>query len=279
MESQNKEAREVSRQHHREVYGGSPPENYERYFVPAIGAPLANDLIKLAALRPGERVLDVACGSGVVARLAAQLVGSSGTIAGLDINPGMLAVARSTTPPGMAIDWHEASAEAMPLPDASFDAVLCQMGLQFVSDKHAALSEMRRVLAPGGRLVLNVPGPTPQLFVIMANALARHISSEAAGFVNQVFSLHNTAELQNLITGAGFSDVSVQAHTTSLRLPAPEEFLWQYVHSTPLASAVAQVNDERRGALDRDVVAQWQEFVKEGALMLEARIVVATARK
>ena len=279
MESQNKEAREVSRQHHREVYGGSPPENYERYFVPAIGAPLANDLIKLAALRPGERVLDVACGSGVVARLAAQLVGSSGTIAGLDINPGMLAVARSTTPPGMAIDWHEASAEAMPLPDASFDAVLCQMGLQFVPDKHAALSEMRRVLAPGGRLVLNVPGPTPQLFVIMANALARHISSEAAGFVNQVFSLHNTAELQNLITGAGFSDVSVQAHTTSLRLPAPEEFLWQYVHSTPLASSVAQVNDERRGALESDVVAQWQEFVKEGALMLEARIVVATARK
>jgi ubiquinone/menaquinone biosynthesis C-methylase UbiE len=276
---QNEEATEVSQQHYGEAYGGSVPENYERYFVPAIGAPLANDLIKIAALRPGERVLDVACGTGVVARLASQPVGAAGTVAGLDINPGMLAVARSTTPPGMAIDWHEASAEAMPLRDASFDAVLCQMGLQFVPDKHAALSEMRRVLAPGGRLILNVPGPTPQLLVIMGEALARHIGAEAAGFVYHVFSLHDTAELQNLLNGAGYRDVSVHADTKSLRLPAPEEFLWQYVHSTPLAGAVAQVNDERRGSLERDVVAKWQEFVKDRALMLQVRMVVATARK
>jgi len=257
----------------------SVPENYERYFVPAIGAPLANDLIKIAALRPGERVLDVACGTGVVARLASQVVGAAGTVAGLDINPGMLAVARTTTSAGMAINWHEGSAEAMPLPDASFDLVLCQMGLQFVPDKHAALTEMRRVLVPGGRLILNVPGPTPQLFVIMGEAFTRHIGAEAAGFVNHVFSLHDPAELQGLINGAGFRDVSVQADTQSLRLPAPEEFLWQYVHSTPLASIVGQLNDELRGSLERDVVAKWQEFGKDRALMLQVRMVVATARK
>ncbi|MGH9318922.1 MAG: class I SAM-dependent methyltransferase [Vicinamibacteria bacterium] len=269
----------MSQQNHREAYGGSAPENYERYFVPAIGAPLADDLIDIAELRPGERVLDVACGTGIVARLASQRVGATGTVAGLDVNPGMLAVARSTTPPGIAIDWHEASAEAMPLPDASFNAVLCQMGLQFVPDKHAALSETRRVLVPGGRLVLNVPGPTPQLFVIMGEALARHIGAEAAGFVNHVFSLHDTPELESLINGARFRDVSVQADTQWLRLPPPEEFLWQYVHSTPLAGAVAQVNDERRGSLERDVVAKWQQFVKDRALMLQVRMVVATARK
>ena len=269
----------MSQQHFGEAYGESAPENYERYFVPAIGAPLANDLIRIAALRQGERVLDVACGTGVVARLASQPVGAAGTVAGLDINPGMLAVARSTTPPGMAIDWHEASAEAMPIPDASFDAVLSQMGLEFVPDKHAALSEMRRVLAPGGRLILNVPGPTPQLFVIMGEALARHIGAEAAGFVNQVFSLHDTAELQNLINGAGFRDVSVQAGTKSLHLPEPEKFLWQYVHSTPLAGAVAHVNEERRGSLEREVVAKWQEFVKDRTLVLQVRMAVATARK
>jgi ubiquinone/menaquinone biosynthesis C-methylase UbiE len=268
----------VSQQHDGEAYRGSVPENYERYFIPAIGAPLANDLVGIAALRSGERVLDVACGTGVVARLASGAVGATGTVAGLDVNPGMLAVARSTTPPGVAIDWHEASAEAMPLPDASFDAVLCQMGLQFVPDKHAALTEMRRVLAPNGRLILNVPGPTPQLFVLMGEALARHIGAEAAGFVNQVFSLHDTAQIQNLISGAGFRDVSVQAGTRLLRLPPPEEFLWQYVQSTPLADAVAQVNDEARGSLERDVVARWQDFVKDSALMFEVRMVVATAR-
>jgi len=269
----------VSQQHHGEAVGGSPPENYERYFVPAIGAPLAADLIEIAALRPGERVLDVACGTGVVARLAAELVGAAGTVAGLDSNPGMLAVARSTTPPGMAIDWHEASAEEMPLPDASFDAVLSQMGLQFVPDKDAALSEMARVLVPGGRLVLNVPGPTPRLFVIMAEALARHIGPDAAAFVNQVFSLHESAELHTLVVGAGFRDVSVQADTKSLRLPGPEEFLWQYVRSTPLAGAVQQVSDERRSSLERDIVGKWRALVKDGTLMLQVRSVVATARK
>jgi len=260
-------------------YGGNVPENYERYFVPTIGAPAANGLIKIAALHPGERVLDVACGTGVVTRLASEAVGTAGTVAGLDIDPGMLAVARTTTPPGMTIDWHEASVEAMPFPEASFDAVLCQMGLQFVPDKHAALREMRRILAPGGRLILNVPGPTPQLFVIMGEVLAHHIGAEAAGFVNQVFSFHDKAEIHHLINGAGFRDVSVHADTKSLRLPPPEEFLWQYVYSTPLADTVTQMNDERRGALERDVAAQWQEFVKDRVLMLQVRMVVATARR
>jgi ubiquinone/menaquinone biosynthesis C-methylase UbiE len=260
------------------AYGGSPPANYERFFVPAIGAPLARDLIRTAALRPGEQVLDVACGTGVVARLASEQVGDTGTVAGLDVNPGMLAVARSATPPGMRIEWHEASADAMPLPDASFDVVLCQMGLQFMPDKDAALREMRRVLAPGGRLILNVPGPIPRLWTIMAEALARHIGAEPAGFVNHVFSLHDAGEIQNLVGGAGFRDVSVQSDTRALRLPPPEEFLWQYVHSTPIAGAVAQVDDERRGSLERDVVAAWQTFVEDRALVLQVRVVTATAR-
>src|SRR5690606_3682483 len=226
------------------TYGGNPAADYERYFVPAIGAPLATDLVRRAALRPGERVLDVACGTGIVARLAAQEVGESGIVKGLDVNPGMLAVARSATPT-TSIAWHEASAEATPFPDASSDVVLCQMGLQFMLDKTAALREMRRVLVPGGRLLLNVPGPTPRLFTIMGEALARHVGPEAAGFVHHVFSLHDTAEVRDLVSEAGFDDVSVESDTRWLHLPAPEEFLWQYVASTPLAGAVAQVDDER----------------------------------
>lgn len=269
----------MSQQPYGRAYGGSVAENYERYFVPVIGAPLATDLVDIAALGPGERVLDVACGTGFVARLASQRVGAAGTVAGLDVNPGMLAVASSATAPGSSIEWHEASAEAMPLPDESFDVVLCQMGLQFVPDRRAALREMRRILASGGRLILNVPGPTPRLFAAMGQALARHIGAEAAGFVNHVFSLHDTGELQELIGGAGFHDVSVQVETKTLRLPPPDEFLWQYVHSTPLGGTVAQVDDEHRGSLERDVVANWQEFVKDRALMLQVRVVVATARK
>lgn len=131
-------------------FAAKPAENYQRFFVPQIGAPLADDLLEAARLQPGERVLSVACGTGEVARRAAERVGPSGAaVAGLDVHPAMLAVARRETPSG--VRWYEASAEVMSLPDASFDVVLCQMGLQFVRDRHAALREMHRVLVPGGR--------------------------------------------------------------------------------------------------------------------------------
>lgn len=269
----------MTQQHFGKDYGGNVPQNYEKFFVPAIGGPAANGLVKIAALRPGERVLDVACGTGIVARLASEAVGNSGTVSGLDINPGMLAVARSATPAGMEIEWHEASADSMPFPESSFDAVLCQMGLQFMPDKHAALNEMRRVLAPGGRLILNMPGPTPELFLIMGEAFEHHVGTEAAGFVKQVFSLYDTEEIQSLLHDAGFSNILVQANTKSLPVPPPEEFLWQYVYSTPLAGAVAQLNDEGREALESDVLSKWQDFMKDNALMLQVRMVVATARK
>src|SRR3546814_20922707 len=93
--------------------GASPPENYQRFFVPAIGAPFAADLVRNAALREGDRVLAVACGTGVVTRLASEQVGAPGAVAGLDVNPGMLAVAPAATPAGASIQWPEADAEAV----------------------------------------------------------------------------------------------------------------------------------------------------------------------
>lgn len=257
----------------------SAAENYERYFVPVIGAPVAADLIEVATLRPGERVLDVACGTGIVTRLAAERVGPNGTVTGLDINPGMLAVAREAAPPGTSIAWYEASAETIPLPDDEFDAVLCGMGLQFFSDKQAALREVRRVLVTGGRLVANLPGPTPPVFEVMAQELARHISPESASFMRVVFSLHDADTLRNLATEAGFDDVTIRSTTRTLRVPPPGEFLWQYVHSTPLAAAVAQVDDERREALERNVSTRCQEFVEDGALRLRVNMTTVTATK
>ncbi len=130
---------------------------------PTVFSPWATDLLELAKLRPGERVLDVACGTGIVARGAAAQIGTTGAVTGLDLNPGMLNVARARpTPFGAAVTWVEGSALAMPLPDAAFDAVLCQQGVQFFPDQSAGLREMHRVLVPGGRVLLSVwEGPTP----------------------------------------------------------------------------------------------------------------------
>lgn len=261
------------------AYGGTAPENYERYFVPSIAAPLAEDLVGVVALKTGERVLDVACGTGVVARLARQRVGDGGCVAGLDVNPGMLAVARSATPAELAIDWYETSAEAIPLPDGAFDAALCQMGLQFMSNKLAALREMRRVLAPGGRLVLSLPGPTPPLFAAMADALARHLDPQAAAFVHIVFSLHDEQALRGLMQEAGFRDVDLRKTRRALALPPAGDFLWQYVFSTPLAGLAAKASRESLAALQKDVADKWRDFtVDDGTLTCEVPMTTVTGR-
>ena len=258
-------------------YEGDAAQNYQRYFVPTIGAPVADDLMAVANLQPGERVLDVACGTGVVAKLAAAEVGAAGRVVGLDVNPGMLAVARATTE-GADIEWCEASAEAMPLPDDAFDAVLCHMGLQFVPDRGQALREARRVLAEGGRLLLGLPGPMPAMFAALADALARHVDPRCARFVEVVFSLHDPDALRDAVTQAGFEDVTVDRTGKRLRLPEPETFLWQYVHGTPLRDVVARATDAQRTALARDVRESWGAWMLDGALTLDVGTTTVHAR-
>ena len=131
--------------------GSSAPEVYEPELVPAVFGPWASRVVALANPQPGERVLDVACGTGIVARAAAERVGPSGQVVGLDLNPHMLAVAQSVASerPALPIEWREASVMAVPFSDAAFDIVYCQLGLQFFPDRLAALREMHRVLVSG----------------------------------------------------------------------------------------------------------------------------------
>jgi hypothetical protein len=138
---------------------------------------------------------------------------------------------------------------------------------------------MHRVLSPHGRLAINGVGPTPQVLAVLAEALARHVKPEAAAFVEQVFSLHDPDDVQRLLEAADFSGVTVRTKTVKLTLPAPKEFLWQYAYSTPLAGALQQIEDERRAALQRDVLAEWQSYVENGSMVLQSDVVVATARK
>src|SRR4029453_10788311 len=258
-------------------YGGKPPENYERYFVPTIGAAWASALLEVSGLSSGERVLDVACGTGIVTRRASELGGPEGFVAGLDLNPAMLAVARSVSP--TSIEWHESSAESIPCPDASFDVVTCSLGLPFLPDKPAAMREIRRVLADGGRVAIGTVGAIPPVFEILAQALARHVKPEVAAFVRQVFSLHEPRELHDLAGGAGRGAASGEPKPLRIMLPPPDEFLWQYVTSTPLAGPVGEIGDDERAALERDVTTAWRTFLAGEALRLDPHAVLTTARK
>ncbi len=261
---------------------GSAPETYERHVVPALFMPWARSLIKDAALRPGERVLDIACGTGVVTLLAAGRVGSGGQVVGLDLNAGMLAMARSRpAPAGARIEWKEGSALALPFTDGSFDIALCQQGLQFFPDRPLALGEMRRVLAPGGRVALSVwrsidrsPG-----FLALATALERHAGAEAAAIMRAPFALNDAAELARLTADAGFSDVAVRAATDMVRWPSAEAFVEHQPGATPLAGIVAALAPQAREALRRDVVAALRAHAVTDGVAWPVEAHVVTARR
>ena len=264
---------------------GNAAETYERALIPAVFAAWAPRVVALADPRPGERVLDVACGTGVVARLVAREVGSTGNVVGLDLNPGMLAVAASSAgnePPASAlITWQEASATKMPLPDAAFDIAYCQLGLQFFPDRPAALREMHRVLVPGGRLGVMVwrsiehsPG-----FGILAAALARHVGSEAAGIMRAPFSLAEAEELRGLIAAAGFRDITIRPVPGTVRFPSVARFVQDYVAGSPLAGHVAKVSDEARAALVSEVSDALRSHLAAGALAFPIEAHLASARK
>ena len=230
---------------------GTAAELYERYLVPAITALWAADLVERAAPAPGERVLDIACGTGIVARTAANRI-RAGQVVGLDLNPGMLAVARSVSaghhPP---IEWREGSALELPFPDGSFDVVLCQLGLQFFPDRSAALEEMFRVLAPGGRTALSVYSAierTP-VALALAEALDRHLGTGASAVKRSEHALADPDELQRLVARAGFRDVTLQRVMQTIRFTSPREYVRLQIAATPMAAMVAGMEGERRDAL------------------------------
>lgn len=258
-------------------YGTNAAENYEKYFVPVIGAPFALDLVNEAGLRPGERVLDVGCGTGTIARLAAERVGANGRVAGLDVNAAMLNVARSL-PSANPIKWYETAAESIPLPDHSFDVVFCSLSLQFFTDKLAALREMHRVLKPGGRVYIDTPMPS-EFLNVFDRALARNVSEEASVFVHAVFSLNDPREMEALLKEAGFSGITSRAHTRELHLPTWREFLWQYIVSTPLMAVLPQSGNAQTEALERDIEAGWAPWEKGNGIRYDQPTLFSSARR
>jgi SAM-dependent methyltransferase len=250
-------------------FTGTAAENYQRYFVPAIATPVSAGLLGTARLQPGERVLDVACGTGVIARLAAEAVGSTGSVTGIDLAPDMINVARATpASAGPPIDWHIGDAAALPFPDDTYDTVLCQMGLMFISDRPAAIAEMRRTLIPGGRAVVSTPGAIQPPFEILERALVEHIGADLGGFVRAVFSMHDPDALAAILRGAGLRDVTATVKQATLRLPAPAEFLWQYINLTPMAPIVAQAPEAAKKAMEADIVEGWEPYVSEGGAVV-----------
>jgi len=193
-----------------------PAAIYDEYFVPALFRPWAATLCDSAGLRSGQRVLDVACGTGALACVAAERVVPGGSVVGLDANPAMLAVARRKP---TTIEWCDGRAEALPFADASFDAVVSQFGLMFFDDKVAALREMRRVLKPGGRLAVAVCDAVERSpgYAALAALLERLFGKSVGDAFRAPFALGDAAALRALCRDAGLADAQVASRAGSVR--------------------------------------------------------------
>jgi SAM-dependent methyltransferase len=222
-------------------------ELYECYVARYILGPWAPLLLDIACVGAGERVLDIACGTGVVARAAAERVGAAGRVVGIDLNPGMIAVARSLPEPlGASIEWVEGSALDLRLQDATMDVALCQQGLQFFPDKALAMREMRRVLVHGGRLALSVWNGVGLYNSAVGDALARFISDAAASQFCASRQVPAKEELQRLAAEAGFSAVDVRVSRINVHLPRPDKFTLDHLSATPLAPLIAATEPRAR---------------------------------
>jgi SAM-dependent methyltransferase len=243
-------------------------QRYERCVAQYILGPWAPLLVEAAGIGSGERVLDVACGTGVVARIAAERVGINGKVVGLDLNPSMIAVAQ-TLPPrlGATIEWQTRSALDLGLVDESFDAVLCQQGLQFFPDKLAALLEMRRVLRREGRLALSVWSSTGCYNSAVGAALEQFIDHETARRFCASRQAPNKDELLELAIGAGFSNVQIHLARLDIRLPHIDQFALEHLAATPVASAIATTDGKTRAMIGGIVMQQLERYADSAGIV------------
>ena len=255
---------------------------YERYATQYMGQ-WAPDLIDIAALQPGERVLDLACGTGLLARLATKRVGPAGHVTGLDINAEMLAVAREIAPEhGAPIEWIEGSAVAMTFADASFDVIVCQQGLQFFPDREAALREMLRVLVPGGRVALSVwKSPNPYSRAV-GDALEKLAGAEAAdkyraGRRPQMAPSADT--LHGMAVAAGFRGVDVLSRARTIRHPAIETFVLNHLAGHPVAATLAAPGEDGRAEFARLVKSGLVDYAEGDGVAYPDEVNVVTARR
>jgi SAM-dependent methyltransferase len=225
-----------------------------------VGRALSCDLVDAVDLGPGDRVLDVACGTGILARTAADRVLPGGTVVGLDPMESALEVARAGT--DAAIEWRRGDAESLAFRDASFDVVVCQQRLQLFPDRSRALSEMRRVLVPHGRVAVAVWGPIQRslAFAALANSLERHAGVQVAAAARWLFSLSEPEDLRAFLAGAGFDGIRVHTARKTTRFPSVAEFLRRYLPGSPVGPATMHMpeNDKRKIIADLETdLAAW----------------------
>jgi ubiquinone/menaquinone biosynthesis C-methylase UbiE len=260
---------------------GTAPETYEQYIVPAWMGAWTDTLIERAGIRPGDRILDVACGTGVVARRAAQWVGASGSVMGFDADRNMLETARKFADKESlaSIEWHFGDVAFIPVETERCDVVICQQGLQFFPEKQKALEEMSRVLVPGGRLALSVWRSIDRcpFFATLAEIIGNYMGAESTRAFYSSCSLSDREELRDLLSNAGFNNIEIRLEVQMARFPSLDEFLPGYISVFPFAHQIAEMAGDKRKKMLAEIMNSLLIFSDDCGLAapMESHIITA----
>jgi len=250
------------------------PDIYEKVMVPLWFGRWADALIDVLALRPGENVLDVACGTGVTTRMAQDKVAPGGTVKGLDVNASMIAKAKELSA-GQEIEWLERDAADSGLGSETIDVVISQHGYHYFPDKPAALAEFQRVLAPGGRMGLSIwDGHSPYTKAVCM-AVERHISPEISDKQRAQRQTPSADELADQLSEAGFSEVAIVRQELSIDVPAARAFVPLHLGSMPIADAFDALPDDRKAALIEEVETEMAPYARGDRLVYPDAVHVA----
>jgi ubiquinone/menaquinone biosynthesis C-methylase UbiE len=253
----------------------TPAEVFDRLFLPAMAGPWAVRVADAARLGPGDRVLDVACGTGAVASEALRRVGPEGQVAGLDVSPDMLAVARRKLP---GLDLRQSRAEELPFDDEAFDAITCQFGLMFFEGREAALRHMSRVLRPGGRLsvaVWDALERTPG-YTALTEIVEKHLGAEAGIPIRAAFALGDADEMLSLLDAAGFASVQARSIDATARFPSVAD----WVEAEVKGWIAADISEQQYGALLADAQRALAPYEQDdGTVAFSLPAIVCTGLK
>jgi ubiquinone/menaquinone biosynthesis C-methylase UbiE len=256
-------------------------EAYEKYILPTFMLQMAKDAVEIAVPQPGERVLDVACGTGLGARLVTSRITPGGTCDCVDFDPAMIAVARRLLdcPSDIKVSWHCASALTMPFADQSFDLVLCLQGLQFMPDFAAALGEMRRVSRSGGRLIVTV-------WSAIESCRGHHLVSRGLQRRNvdpspmlKAFALGDPERLMALVGGAGYREATVRAISGRVSFQSARHFVEALAAGAVAARhALARLPDNQRAEFFDEMETEFQSYGDSGGVATPFEQLMLVAR-
>jgi SAM-dependent methyltransferase len=252
----------------------SAAEIYEEFFVPALFSSWPVHVLEAAQVREGDHVLDVACGTGVLARAAKSRVGPGGAVTGVDVNEGMVGVAASRA---TDISWEVAPAESLPFDSDSFDRVVSQFGLMFFQDQVKALSEMRRVTRAGGKVGVAVWASLDETpgYAAIAELLNDLFGSEIAASLESPYSLGDLRQLEGLFTDAGFGAVSIKTMPGEARYQSIDSWLYMDIKGWTLADAIG---DDDFARLQQAAQTRLSEFEQpDGSVRFDAPAHIVTA--